>query len=167
MILKKNRVLARMFTTVSLAAIGLSSSPALAQAAPDEAPESRGLQEIVVTARKVAENLQDVPVAVTALSGDDLIDRNVQRVQDVANFTPGFSIRQGSNTPSALILTLRGQVQSDTLITLDPSVGTYVDGVYWARSYGLNGDFLDVESAQILKGRRGPCSGATPRAARS
>ncbi len=159
MILSKNRVLAQMFATVSLAAIGLSSSPALAQAAPDEAAGSRGLDEIVVTARKVSENLQDVPVAITALSGGDLTDRNVQRVQDIANFTPGFSIRQGSNTPSALILTLRGQVQSDTLITLDPSVGTYVDGVYWARSYGLNGDFLDVQSAQILKGPQGTLFG--------
>jgi len=159
MIFKQKRDSARMFATVSVAALALYSAPAVAQDAGDEASESRGLDEIVVTARKVSENLQDVPVAITALSGDDLADRNVVRVQDVANFTPGLSIRQGSNTPSAMIITLRGQAQTDTLITLDPSVGVYVDGVYWARSYGLNADLLDVQSVQVLKGPQGTLFG--------
>ncbi|HMO76072.1 MAG TPA: TonB-dependent receptor [Sphingopyxis sp.] len=159
MIFKQKRDSARMLAAVSLAAVALSSAPAFAQTAADETTESRGLEEIVVTARKVSENLQDVPVAVTVLSGDDLTDRSVQRVQDLANFTPGLLIRSGSNTPSALTITLRGQVQTDTLITLDPSVGTYVDGVYWARSYGLNADFLDVQSVQVLKGPQGTLFG--------
>jgi iron complex outermembrane receptor protein len=159
---KQKRYSFRMLAQVSLAAVALSSAPAFAQdaAAPaDEAQEYGGLDAIIVQARKVDENLQDVPVAVTVLSGDDLANRNVQQVQDLANFTPGLLIRSGSNTPSALTVTLRGQVQTDTLITLDPSVGTYVDGVYWARSYGLNGDFLDVQSVQVLKGPQGTLFG--------
>lgn len=162
---KQNRDSTYRVAAASIFALGLclAGTPAFAQeAAPaDTASEDeyRGLAAIVVQARKVDENLQDVPVAVTVLSGGDLLDRNVQQVQDLANFTPGLLIRSGSNTPSALTVTLRGQVQTDTLITLDPSVGTYVDGVYWARSYGLNGDFLDVQSVQVLKGPQGTLFG--------
>ena len=153
---------------LSGAAAGAFTAPALAQevtpedqagAAADTGESTGGLNEIIVQARKVDENLQEGPVAVTALSGEDLQDRSVQRVQDIALFTPGLSIRTGQNTPSALTISLRGQVQTDTLITLDPSVGTYVDGVYWARSYGLNGDFLDVQSVQVLKGPQGTLFG--------
>jgi iron complex outermembrane receptor protein len=118
-----------------------------------------GLGDIVVTARKVEENLQDVPVAVTAFSGADLANQNIQRVQDLGSFTPGLAIRPGSSTSSAVTISLRGQVQTDILATLDPSVGTYVDGVYWARAYGLNGSFLDVQSVQVLKGPQGTLFG--------
>jgi iron complex outermembrane receptor protein len=148
----------RALAGTSLASLSLSmfSGVALAQAADEGAG---GLSEIVVTARKVEENLQDVPVSITAFSGDDLQNQNIQRVQDVANFTPGLVIRQGSSTPTAIVITLRGQVQSDILATLDPSVGTYVDGVYWARAYGLNSDILDASNVQILKGPQGTLFG--------
>ncbi|MDM7957646.1 TonB-dependent receptor [Blastomonas sp.] len=139
-----------------------SLSPAIAQDAAageaDTQPNS-GLAEIVVQARKVDENLQDVPVAITAFTGGDLVAQNVQKVQDLANFTPGLAIRPGQSTPSAITITLRGQVQTDILATLDPSVGTYVDGVYWARATGLNGGFLDIRSVQILKGPQGTLFG--------
>lgn len=137
-------------------------SPATAQDATDEDPSTganSGLTEIVVQARKVDENLQDVPVSITAFSGEDLASQSVQRVQDLANFTPGLAIRPGQSTPSAITITLRGQVQTDILATLDPSVGTYVDGVYWARATGLNSGFLDVSSVQILKGPQGTLFG--------
>ncbi|MEZ5710979.1 MAG: TonB-dependent receptor [Blastomonas sp.] len=150
----------RMLISSSALAIGLAlSAPAMAQASTEEEADDAGLDVIIVQARKVSENLQDVPVAITALSENDLTDRSVQRVQDIANFTPGLLIRTGQNTPAAMTISLRGQVQTDTIITLDPSVGTYVDGVYWARSYGLNGDFLDIQSVQVLKGPQGTLFG--------
>lgn len=123
------------------------------------ADEIAELEAIVVTARRVGEDLQDVPVAVTVLSQADLMNRNVQRVQDIANFTPGLLMRGAQSTPTAVTITLRGQVQTDILVTLDPSVGTYVDGVYWARAYGLNTNLLDVSSVQILKGPQGTLFG--------
>jgi iron complex outermembrane receptor protein len=144
-------------TGVAVTAMTLSGGAALAQAADDE--ESAGLTEIIVTARKVQEDMQTVPVAITALSGDDLADRSIIRVQDIGRFVPGMTTRPGSNTPSALTITLRGQIQTDVLITLDPSVGTYVDGVYWARAYGLNADLLDIQSVQVLKGPQGTLFG--------
>lgn len=124
-----------------------------------ESASSGGLEEIVVTARKVAENNQDVPVAITAFTGESLQQQNAVRVQDIARLTPGLAIREGTSTNSTLIFSLRGQVQGDVLATLDPSAGTYVDGVYWARTYGLNADLLDLQSVQILKGPQGTLFG--------
>ena len=149
----------RILSTVSTVALGVGVlvAPAFAQEAAEE--DSAGLTEIIVTARKVEENLQDVPVAVTAFSGEDLQNQNIQRLQDVANFTPGLAMRQGSSTPSAVTITLRGLVQTDILATLDPSVGTYVDGVYWSRAYGLNSDILDASSVRVLKGPQGTLFG--------
>jgi iron complex outermembrane receptor protein len=118
-----------------------------------------GLEEIVVTARRVSENLQDVPVAITAFTGESLQQQNAVRVSDVARLTPGLLMREANSTPSAIAIALRGQVQTDVLATLDPSVGTYVDGLYWARAYGLNGDLLDIQSVQVLKGPQGTLFG--------
>ena len=159
---------ALLLMSVAVCAIATISPAALAAEAPAAAPATgpqpadepaAGLADIVVTARRVNENLQNVPVSVTAFTGQDLINRNVQKAEDIANFTPGLAIRQGQSTPTAMTLTLRGQVQTDILATLDPSVGTYVDGIYWARAYGLNGDFLDIKSVQVLKGPQGTLFG--------
>ena len=155
----------RLIATLLSGAAGLSlAGPVFAQTtapAPVAAEEesATGLSEIIVTARKVAENLQDVPVAVTVLSGDDLRQRNIQKFENIAMFTPGMAMRQAQSTPSAVTISIRGQTQSDVLVTLDPSVGTYVDGVYWARAYGLNSNLLDIQSVQVLKGPQGTLFG--------
>jgi iron complex outermembrane recepter protein len=136
-------------------------SAAPAAAAPEQAasPSSGGLEDIVVTARKVAENQQKVPVAVTAYSGAALQQQSAVRIPDIARLTPGLTMSPASSTATAVALEVRGQVQTDVLATLDPSVGTYVDGFYWARAYGLNADLLDVQSAQVLRGPQGTLFG--------
>lgn len=152
----------QMLGTVAAAALIFLPTIATAQEndVPDQAAEySDGLKEIVVQARKVSENLQDVPVAVTAFSGADLTNQGFQQFEDLANFTPGMVIRSGAAAPSSTVIALRGQLQNDILATLDPSVGTYVDGVYWARSYGLNANILDAASVQVLKGPQGTLFG--------
>lgn len=138
----------------SPAATGAVDAPA-----PVGASNTAGLGDIVVTARKVAENLQKVPVAVTAFSGQALQQASLRNVSDVAKLTPGLVVNQGASTPSAPVFTIRGQVQTDTLATLDPSVGVYVDGYYWARAYGLSADLVDVDSLQTLKGPQGTLFG--------
>lgn len=156
---KFNRSAPALLASAAVVAIAALPSSAFAQEAETEKASDEGLEVIIVQARKVNENLQDVPVAVTAFSGNELEVRSINQVQDIGRFTPGMSIRQHSQTPSALTFAVRGQVQTDILVTLDPSVGTYVDGVYWARAYGINGDFLDVESVQVLKGPQGTLFG--------
>ena len=150
---RRRALMAGCLTTLS--ALLATTAPAHAQSA----AEGAQLDEVVVTARKVEENLQDVPVAVTAFTGAQLAQQNAVRISDIARLAPGLTLREGSNNPSGLVLSLRAQVQTDQLATLDPSVGTYVDGFYWARAYGLNADLVDVRSVQVLKGPQGTLFG--------
>jgi len=145
-----------------LAAGGMTASLELVASvasAQTSAANVNELEEILVTARKVEENLQSVPVAVTAFTGEQLARQNAVRLSDVARLTPGLMLREGSNNPTGLIIGLRAQVQTDQLATLDPSVGAYVDGFYWARAYGLNTDLVDLKSVQVLKGPQGTLFG--------
>ncbi len=135
------------------------SAPAMADSAPPASGDQAGLGEIIVTARKIDEKLQDVPVAITAFSGAALKAQNATRVSDVAAFTPGLLTIQGQNNPTVLEFAIRGQAQIDDLATLEPSVGTYIDGLYVARSYGINGDLVDVSNVQVLKGPQGTLFG--------
>lgn len=158
----KSRFVIRMLSGVATAAFLTSSGVAFADETPsgDPAADQAGvLQEIIVTARKTNEKLQDVPVAVTAFSGDALKQQNAIKVSEIAAFTPGFTTIEAPSNPTALQLSIRGQVQNDTLATLEPSVGTYLDGVYIARTYGLNADLLDISSVQVLKGPQGTLFG--------
>lgn len=150
---------AALLRTVAAGAMLLAPVTAFAQAPAEARADEERLEVIVVQARKVSENLQEVPVAVTAFSGDDLVRQNFQQLDNLGNFTPGLRMAGGAASPSAAVITLRGQVQTDILAALDPSVGTYVDGVYWARSYGLNANLLDVDSVQVLKGPQGTLFG--------
>ncbi len=118
------------------------------------------LEEVIVTARRQAENLQNTPVSVTALSADMLARADVVKVTDVArlapnvNFTPGTG--GGSGTVNAFI---RGAGEFDFIITTDPAVGTYLDGVYLARAFGANLELADVERVEVLRGPQGTLFG--------
>ena len=154
---RQNKLLASLLASAAAVTVG---DPALAQQSSIPAAETGArLEEIVVTARRVQENLQDVPVAVTAISGEQLTQRNAVQISDIARLTPGFVIKPSSSTATAVNLQLRGQYQNELLATVDPSVGTYVDGYYWARAYGLNSDLLDVQSVQVLRGPQGTLFG--------
>src|SRR5690606_1751962 len=118
-----------------------------------------GLEEIVVTARKREESIQDVPVAVTAVTGETFERSLVTNFQEATALTPGFSVMPSSTSPHAPSLSMRGSVQNATIVTADPSVGVYVDGVYIARAYGVGVDFLDLRDLQVLKGPQGTLFG--------
>lgn len=130
-----------------------SHGAAFAQAA--EADPS----DIVVTARRVAERLQDVPIAITAYSGEQLAKKNITRISDVGAFAPGFTIQVGGSNATTIYIQQRGQVANEILATVEPSIGTYVDDLYWSRAYGLNSSMLDVSNVQVLKGPQGTLFG--------
>lgn len=159
------QILSATGSLVALVCVSLAQQAAAQSGTPDPEQTStsqtadQGLGDIVVTARRVAENLQDIPVAVTAYTGEALIQQNVRALPEVAALTPGLTIVAGQTSPAAVLFQMRGQVQQDTLGTLDPSVGTYVDGVYWARAFGLNASLVDIESFQALKGPQGTLFG--------
>ncbi|MDX3884374.1 MAG: TonB-dependent receptor [Sphingomonas sp.] len=116
--------------------------------------------DIVVTARRREEKLQDVPIAVTAVSQANLDSRGFDAVTDVQqiapnlNFTPG----QGGNS-GGIAAFVRGVGENDFIITADPAVGLYIDGVYVARTFGATTELLGIDRIEVLRGPQGSLFG--------
>jgi len=120
------------------------------------------LEEVVVTARKLTENLQDVPIAVSAFTGEDLETKGITNISQISNFTPSLEMDSTaaiSGSSAAMTTFIRGIGMSDFLLTIDPGVGLYVDNVYVSRSIGGLVDLLDVERVEVLKGPQGTLFG--------
>lgn len=125
-----------------------------------EASVGGGLEEVIVTARKRSENIQDTPVSITALSSDDLANRRVIAVQDLAAVTPSLAIQQSPYDILGSFIGIRGQQQTDLVITQTPPVGIYVDGVYYPTSLGTSlNNFEGVSQIEVLKGPQGTLYG--------
>jgi iron complex outermembrane receptor protein len=107
------------------------------------------LDDIVVTARKVEENLQQVPVSVTAISSEDIAERNIQGLRDIARYTPGFSFENFTGPLAAPII--RGQTQTRVDLPVQ-NVASFFNGVYLQRGYMIDASLLDVERVEVIKG---------------
>src|SRR5512141_400174 len=114
----------------------------------------QGLEEIVVTAQRRETSLQTTPVAISAYTGQSLADDKVFSAEDLAAAAPAFSLTAGS--PLDQELNIRGitNTRLDSP-TSDPSVGTFVDGVYIGRTGDYNFDFYDLERVEIIRGPQG------------
>lgn len=127
------------------------------------AQEQQQLQEVVITAQRREAKLQDVPIAVTAFSGEALADRALGDITALSHLTPGVNLDAGapfSGDKSVLSASIRGIGQDDFAFNLNPGVGVYLDGVYLARTIGANLSLLDVDRIEILKGPQGTLFGA-------
>jgi len=148
-----------LIVTTGLCA-GTPITVAMSQPVADVAATSGALEEIVVTARRREESLQRTPIAVTALSARDIEERSISDVRDVAAYTPNMQFTPGGITGNggghAFI---RGIGQYDFLITTDPGVGVYVDGVYLGRTQGSLMDLVDVDRIEVLRGPQGTLFG--------
>ncbi len=128
------------------------------------------LQEVVVTAQKREQNVQNVPIAITAFTTDTLQARGITDVNALGQLTPNVNLDASapfSGDSSVLSASIRGIGQDDFAFNLDPGVGVYLDGVYLARTIGANQNLLDVDRIEILKVRKARSSAATPLAAPS
>lgn len=122
--------------------------------------ETAVLEEIVVTARKREESLQETPISVTAFSADALEQANMIDLRDIGKYTPGMSFTSyGMGSSEAGAMFLRGIGQSDHMVTTDPGVGLYIDGVYVGRNQGAALDLLDLERVEVLRGPQGTLFG--------
>ena len=117
------------------------------------------LDDVVVTARRRNERLQDVPIAVTVLSSVALERARVDRLDEVQRLVPGFSVTPTVAGSGALNPTIRSQRQALPNMVFDLSVNTYISEVVAARPQGLNTGLFDIESLQVLKGPQGTLFG--------
>ena len=147
-----------LFAGAALAA--LPAMPAFAQDAPAEAaPVVDNGGDIVVIARKREERLIDVPVAVTALSSDQLAKQQAVDLSGVQGSIPNVNLVQGRGSTSNANIFIRGIGQPDALQTFDPAVGVYVDGVYMSRIQGALFNLFDVDHIEVLRGPQGTLYG--------
>jgi iron complex outermembrane recepter protein len=165
----ENRLLIN--SSVVALALGIYASSATAQTngnaaevAPNVAQTEKSIQleEIVVTAQKRSENLQETPIAISAFTGDGIARKGLSDVQQVAQLAPNVTFdftSPISGASNAAAVYIRGIGQSDFALTTEAGVGTYVDGVYMSRSLGGVLDVLDIERIEILRGPQGTLFG--------
>jgi len=121
--------------------------------------DNGGLEEIIVTAQKREQSLQDVPIAVTAVTEDSLKANRILNVNDLASVAPGLTVRPspgGINTP---FITIRGQQSQGVVAGSDKQVSIYLDGVYLASPRGSIFDLPDVARLEVLRGPQGTLFG--------
>ncbi|MBN8605571.1 MAG: TonB-dependent receptor [Caulobacterales bacterium] len=149
--------------TVLLATSLMSlAAPAFAQQAhaQTEAEVSHG-DDVVVVARRREERLQDVPLAVTALPESLLQDNNINRVDEISNYVPGFNASSGTGGGGRAfaIFSIRGQSQQESFGLSDGSVQVYFGDVVQARTQGINQALFDIRAIEVLKGPQGTLFG--------
>jgi iron complex outermembrane receptor protein len=143
-------------TVSALAFIDLRAATAIAQAAPEPAAAA---QEVIVTAQKRAQNIKDVPISITAVSGATLARRGLVNFNDIASVAPNMtSLQLGDSRTSTM--TMRGVTTQQVNIGQQASLGVFVDGVFMARTgMGASQDFLDLDRVEVLRGPQGTLFG--------
>jgi iron complex outermembrane recepter protein len=141
--------------TLAAGAVVDSSTVMAAETAANEL----AIESVVVTARRREESLQDVPVAITALTADQLLNQNVRTLEDMTAYAPNIKVNAGRATSSTINAYIRGVGQNDPLWGFEPGVGIYLDDVYIARPQGALLDVYDVDRIEILRGPQGTLYG--------
>ena len=138
----------------------LVAMPAIAQDAAPQGASDNNVAEIVVTAQMREQNVQDIPLAITAISGDLLEARSQTRLTDITAQAPNVILQQnpsgGGNSMRAFI---RGVGQSDQSPSVEPGVGIYVDDIYFGTVTASAFDLTDLERIEVLRGPQGTLAG--------
>lgn len=153
-----NANLSKIKSVVLIIAAGGINLPALAQ-------DNSLIEEIIVTATKIERNMQDIPVAVTAITGQNIQDAGIKDMFDLQTNAPGLIMGQ-SQTTTTSNFSIRGIGTSSNNFGLESSVGLYVDGVYRSRQNSMINELVDIEAVEILRGPQGTLFGKnTPQGA--
>ena len=121
-----------------------------------DAQNDPAASDIVVTARRREERLQDVPIAVTAISGDAIKQQQLVVVRDIAAYTPGLNIN--SDSVGRAFVSIRG-IGTTLIDTVQPGVGIFIDGIYQPNTTYLNSPLVDVARVEVLRGPQGTLFG--------
>ncbi|MFC3581169.1 TonB-dependent receptor [Sphingomonas hylomeconis] len=128
--------------------------------AADEAPEAQGgLADIVVTAQRRSESVQDVPIAISAFSKAEIEARGITNTLEIAQYVPNMVAQANTGLGSSNSFYIRGIGSTESLPTFDPPVGTYIDDIYISRQNANNLSLFDVERVEVLRGPQGTLFG--------
>ncbi|REL35352.1 TonB-dependent receptor [Thalassotalea euphylliae] len=154
--LNLRRTLNPISAAIALAVAGFAATPVLAE----EADTDSNIESITVTATKRSQVIYEVPIAISAFSGDALASQGISDITDVGKFVPNLNITgfsAGHNSSANPFI--RGIGLQDHLITTDPGVSVYVDGVYLGRQVGQNWNLQNIERIEVLRGPQGTLYG--------
>ncbi|MDX2427594.1 MAG: TonB-dependent receptor [Xanthomonadales bacterium] len=153
-------VLKRLFLGVAVALGTVVLIPATALAQEESAEDVNStLEEVIVTATRREESLMEVPIAVTAISGDDLADFGVLDLTYIAQMSPNTTLKVSRGTNTTLTAFIRGVGQQDPVAGFESGVGIYLDDVYLNRPQAGVMDIYDVERIEVLRGPQGTLYG--------
>jgi iron complex outermembrane receptor protein len=142
----------------AMQAIGTPAAYAQDAAAQDDtAAIDEGLDAIIVTAQRRSENLQDAPVAITVVSGDDILERGVTQVEQLSTLSPGLHVNTSAGPYASFSVRSVSSLSGNAFA--DSAVAVNIDGVYLATPTVLHGLFYDLERVEILKGPQGTLYG--------
>lgn len=149
----------RNFVWLSCASTLVLAQPCTAYAQNEDSAQITGLQDIVVTAQRREQNLQDVPISITALDAGAIEANRIQNIGDLGSLAPNTSVRKQAGGGNLPMFTIRGVSASNSAAETDNPVSVYIDGVYLGRAVGAIFDLADIERIEILKGPQGTLFG--------
>ena len=156
----KSVLSSRALLMVSGAFVAGLASPAMAQnSAAEQAGEDEGSNTIIVTARRREERLIDVPISISAVTGEQLEQQGVLELTQVAQQVPNITLEVSRGTNTTLTAFIRGVGQQDPVAGFEAGVGVYVDDVYLNRPQAAVLDVYDVERIEVLRGPQGTLYG--------
>ncbi|MGB1373903.1 MAG: TonB-dependent receptor plug domain-containing protein, partial [Aequoribacter sp.] len=117
------------------------------------------LEEVIVTAQKRAENLQEVPLSISAIGAQELDNRGIESLGDLNAVAPNVMIRQNPGARLISTLSIRGSGQGQPAIWIDAPVGLYLNGIYLGKTQGSIFDVVDIERVEVLRGPQGTLFG--------
>ena len=142
-----------------LMACSALTAPAYAQDAESDAPKVRDDNVIIVTATRRAQDVQDIPLAVTAIAPQQLEAQRVVNIQQISALAPSFTASQAQLASGSVVLRVRGIGTTSNNIGFESAVGIFIDGAYQSRPGVALSEFVDVERVEVLRGPQGTLFG--------